>query len=71
VNVVVACWPYRVMRSDIGLYELKHLRKVIIERMKGVLGRSEQKVVSLSPCFRGRLWGVKYCWNRCSSILAF
>ena len=23
------------------------------------------------PCFRGGLWGVKYCWNRCSSILAF
>ena len=71
VNLVIACGPLRVTRSDIGLDDLKHLRKGIVERMMRVLGRSELRVVSLSPCFRGGLWGVKYCWNRCSSILAF
>jgi hypothetical protein len=39
--------------------------------MMCVLGRSGPRVVSLLPCFRGGVWGVKYCWNRCSSILAF
>ena len=29
-------------------------------------GVSGPRVVSLSPCFRGGVWGVKYCWNRCS-----
>jgi hypothetical protein len=71
VNLVVACGPLRVTRSDIGLDELKHLRKGIVKRMMRVLGRSGLRVVSLSPCFRGGVWGVKYCWNRCSSILAF
>ena len=33
-----------------------------------VLGRSRLTVVSLLPCFRGRVWGVKYCLNRCSSF---
>ena len=61
----------RVTRSDIGLDDLKYLRKGILERMMRVLGRSGLRVVSLSPCFRGGVWGVKYCWNRCSSILAF
>ena len=28
-----------------------------------VLGRSGPRVVSLSTCFRGGVWGVKYCWN--------
>ena len=41
------------MRSDIGLDDLKHLRKGIVERMMCVLGRSGLRVVSLSPCFRG------------------
>jgi hypothetical protein len=27
VNLVVACGPLRVTRSDIGLHDLKHLRK--------------------------------------------
>ena len=36
-----------------------------------VLGRSGLRVVSLSPCFRGVVGVVKYCCNRCSSILAF
>ena len=27
VNLVVTCGPYRVTRSDIGLHDLKHLRK--------------------------------------------
>jgi hypothetical protein len=44
------------MRSDIGLYDLKHLWKGIVERIMRVLGRSGLRVVSLSPCFRG---GVK------------
>jgi hypothetical protein len=39
--------------------------------MMGVLERSGLRVVSLSPFFRGEVWGVKYCWNRCNSILAF
>jgi len=71
VNLVVACGPYRVTRSDIGLDNLKHLRKGIVERMMCVLGKSGLRVGSLSPCFRGGVWGVKYCWNRFSSILAF
>ena len=25
----------------------------------------------LSRCFRGGVWGVKYCWNRCSSNFSF
>jgi len=50
---------------------LKHLRKGIVERMMRVLRRSGLRVVSLTPCFRGGVWGVKNCWNRCSSILAF
>jgi hypothetical protein len=71
VNLVVACGPYRVTRSDIGLHDFKHLRKGIVELMMCVLGRSGLRVVSLSPCFRGGVWEVKKCWNRCSSILAF
>jgi hypothetical protein len=39
--------------------------------MMGVLGRAGLRVVSLLPCFRGGVWGVKYCWNMCSSVLAF
>jgi hypothetical protein len=68
---LVACGPQRVMRSDIGLHNFKHLGKGIVERMVHMLGRSRLRVVSLSPCFRGGVGGVKYCWNRCSSILAF
>jgi hypothetical protein len=71
MNLVVACGPWRVTRSDIGLQDLKHLRKGIVERMMCVLGRSGLRVVSLSPCFRGGVWGVKNVWNTCSSILAF
>jgi len=71
VNLVIACGPLRVTRSDIGLDDLKHLRKGTVERMMCVLGRSGLRVVSLLPCFRGGVWGVKYCWNRFSSILAF
>ena len=71
VNLVIACGPQRVTRSDIVLDDLKYLRKEIVERMMRVLGRSGLRVVSLSPCFRGGVWGVKYCWNRCSSILTF
>jgi len=41
------------MRSDIGLHNLKHLRKGIVERMMRVLRRSGPRVVSLSPYFRG------------------
>jgi len=44
------------MRSNIGLHDLKHLRKGIVERMMSVLGRSGPRVVSLSPFFEG--WGV-------------
>jgi len=71
VNLVVACGPERVKRSDIGLHDLKHLRKGIVERMMRVLGRSGQRAVSVWPCFRGGVWGVKYCWISCNSILAF
>jgi len=70
VNLIVACGPWRVTRSDTGLHDLKHLRKGIVERMMRVLGKSGLRVVSLLPCFRGGIWGVKNCWNRCSSILA-
>jgi len=70
VNLVVACGPQRVTRSDIGLHNLKHLWKGIVELMMRVLGRPGPRVVSFSPCFRCGVWGVKYCWNRCSSILA-
>jgi hypothetical protein len=38
VNLVVACGPWRVTRSDIGLRDLKHLRKGIVQRIVGVLG---------------------------------
>ena len=63
VNLVV-CWPLRVTRSDTGLHDLKHLQKRITECMMRVLGRSGLRVVSLSPCFRDGVWGVKNCWNR-------
>jgi len=53
------------------MHDLKHVRKGIVERMMRVLRRSGQRVVSLSSCFRDGVWGVKHCWNRCSSILAF
>jgi len=33
VNLVVACGPWRVMISDNGLHDLKHLWKGIVERM--------------------------------------
>ena len=56
VSLVVACGPERVTRSDIGLHDLKHLRKGIFERLIRVLGRSGRRVVSIWPCFRG--WGV-------------
>jgi hypothetical protein len=59
VNLVVACGPLRVRRSDIGLDDMKYLRKGIVESTMCVLGRSGLRVVSLSPCFRGGLWGVK------------
>jgi hypothetical protein len=71
VNLVVACGPQRFTRSDIALDDLKYLQKGIVERMMRVLGRSGLRVVSLSSCLKGGLWGVKYCWNRFSSILAF
>jgi len=54
-------WPERVTRSDIGLHDLKHLRKGIVERMMCVLGKSGLMVVSLTPCFWGGVWGVKNC----------
>jgi len=53
VYLVVVCRPYRVTRSDIGLHDLKHLWKGIVERMLRVLDRSGLRVVSLSPLFRG------------------
>jgi len=68
---LVACGPYQVLRSDIGLHDLKHLWKGIVERMMRLLGRFGLRVLSLLPCFRGGVGGMKYCWNRCSSILAF
>jgi len=72
VNLVGACGPQRVTRSDIGLHDLKHLRKGIVECLMRVTGRSGPSVESLSPSFRGGMGvGVKYCWNNCSSILAF
>jgi hypothetical protein len=71
VNLVVACGPQRVKRSDIGPHGLKHLWKGFVERMMRVLGKSGLRVVSLSPCFRGGVWGVKNCWNKFSLILAF
>jgi hypothetical protein len=40
VSLVVPCEPQRVTRSDIGLHDLKNLRKGIVERMMRVLGRS-------------------------------
>jgi hypothetical protein len=52
------------------LHDLKHLRKEIVERMMGeeVCG---PRVVLLSPCLRGGVGGVKYCWTRCSSNFSF
>jgi hypothetical protein len=71
VNLVVACRLYQVTRSDIRLHDLEYLQKEVVERNMRVLRRSGLRVVSLSPCFRGGVGVVKYCWNRCSSILAF
>jgi len=53
------------------LHDLKHLQKGIVEDMMRVLGMSGVREVSLSPCFMGWWWGVNYCWNSCSMILAF
>jgi hypothetical protein len=55
VNLVVACGPEWVMRSDTGLHNLKHLQKGIVDHMM---------------CVRGGLEGVKFRWNGCSSIIA-
>jgi len=33
VNLVIACGTQRVTRYDIGLHDLKHLRKGTVERM--------------------------------------
>jgi len=42
------------MVPDIEPQDLKHLRKGIVDRMMGVLGRYlDMRVVLLSPCFRG------------------
>jgi len=38
---LVACGPWWVARFDIGLHDLKHLRKGIFESMKHVLRRSD------------------------------
>jgi len=43
---LVARGPWRVMRSDIGLHNLKQLWKGIVEHMMCVLGRSGLRVVS-------------------------
>jgi hypothetical protein len=51
VNLVGACGPQRVTRSDIGLHDLKHLRKGIVERMTGVLGGYLHRLVP------GMWWG--------------
>jgi hypothetical protein len=56
VNLVVACGPKRVTRSDIGPHDLKHLRIGIVERLMRVLRRSGLRVFSLSPCIRGVVW---------------
>jgi hypothetical protein len=71
VNLVVARGRSGVTRSDIELHDLRHLRKGIDECMVCVMGRSGLGVFSLSPCFTGGVWVVKYCWNRFSSILVF
>ena len=68
VDHVVVCGPQRVTRSDIGLHDLKHLRKRIVERMMRVLVRSGLRGGFTVAFFRGGVWGVKCCWNRCSSI---
>ena len=70
VNLVVACGPYQVTRSDVGLHDVKYLRKENVERIMRVLGRSGTRVVTLSPCFMSGV-GVKYCWNTSSSIPVF
>jgi hypothetical protein len=53
VNLVVACGLKRVTRSDIGLHDLKHLRKGTVEHTMRVLGRSGGYTLAL---FQG--WGV-------------
>jgi len=59
------------MRSDTGLHNLKHLQKGTVACMMHVLRRTGLRVVSVLPCFRGRVWGVEYCRNRRSTILDF
>jgi hypothetical protein len=39
VNLVGACGPFQVRRSDIELRDLNHLREDIVERMMVCLGR--------------------------------
>jgi len=39
MNIVDACGPRLVTRSDIWLHDLKHLPKGIVERIVGVLGK--------------------------------
>ena len=56
MNLVVPCGPYRVTRSDIGLNDLKHLRKVIVKRMVHVLARSGPRVF-YSRLVSGLGWG--------------
>ena len=57
MNLVAACGPLRVTRYDIGLHDLKHLRKGIVERMMRV-PRSGLRVGSISPYFRVGVGGV-------------
>jgi hypothetical protein len=63
VYLVGACGPQRVTRSEIGLDDLRYLRKGIVKCMMGVLGRYLNRGWFYCHLVSGVGWGVKDCWN--------
>jgi len=58
------------MRSDTGLHNLKHLWKGNVEHMMCVRGGLDREWFHSRLVSGVGVEGVKYCWNRCSSIKA-
>ena len=49
------------MRSDIGLHDLKHLRKWIVERVMACVGEVWTEGGFTLALFQGWVGGAKYC----------
>jgi hypothetical protein len=71
VNLVGACEPMQVTRSDNGLQVLKHLWKGIVERMMGVLGTYLDRGGFYSRLFQGRGGGSEIKWDQVQLNFSF